>query len=273
VAAQRLEAILRAGWNPAAAQELLLDFEATPEGRRALARRMKLDSSWAELTIVSNLNDKQLKSRGQLLLDLAGEGAAVDPKVVGNLAFRLLGKGYGGEARDLWARLAAPSAGRESLLFDGGFEAEGALAAGSENRSPFIWQLGEEPGVFAAVEPAPPPLVGRALHVRSEITSTGRVAGQSLTLAPSRYQLSWRQVGERAELSPQFTCSGGGSIIATRAQATSNRHSYSFEVPASRCPAQRLIFVVKATSSTGAESWVDDVRIDGPDAPAAGQNR
>lgn len=260
VAAQRLEALGRTGWNREVVQRMLAAMEASPGGRSALADRLAIEAGWADLWRLAPLSDRELANRAALLTELAGRSVPIDPDLAGQLSYQLVDRGQAAAARALWLRLAARGVSGKALVLDGGFEASGILAAAQDAPSPFVWRLEQASGIFASVEQAPPPLDGRALQIRSETTSSARTIRQVLALRPGRYALGWRQSGRGIEMLPRLSCADGGSDIAVSPEPGPDGR-YRFAVAQARCAGQNLEFVARSAVTGEAQAWIDDIEI------------
>ena len=98
----------------------------------------------------------------------------------------LLKDGRAAEARALWLRIAGFSSA--DAVFDGNF-------AGLPGSAPFGWRLHNEADIQIEINHAGAGIKASALKVASFGSLTILAAEQSLSLAPSAYQLNFRARG------------------------------------------------------------------------------
>lgn len=179
LAALRLDALLRQAPFLPVRDMLFARFEATSEGRGALAERLALRPAWAESFMIrsGNLPLESLQARAAIVAGMTGPGwncETVEP-----LATKLISKGAVTDAKALWlAQCSSASRGisdpRFTRLQDG--------------RSPmaFEWNLAASGDISFAPGPD-----GAGLLVRVSGPALRAVAWQLLVLQPGRYRLTW----------------------------------------------------------------------------------
>lgn len=199
LAALRLDAVLRQNPLFPLRDMFLARFEATPQGRAALAARLALRPAWT-IQFLGQDNQPQpatLRHRAQILQAVSGPGWGCD--AIAPLVNRLIAAAEVAPAKQVWARhCPAASPG----IADSSF-----ADFGPRKRTPFDWNLPSS-GDIATV-PAASPATG--LTARVSGASSQMVAWQMLTLRPGSYRVSW----SAAELSDKPTDSVSLSLSCT----------------------------------------------------------
>ncbi len=260
---QRIEALLRLGWDKDYSLRRLTELEALPAGRAALAERIATVPTWpiGHLGDAQGLNNTQLTNRIALFDLLASRGAAVDLSVIGQFAKSLLDSGQPAQAWRTWMAFAAAPGKSSELVFDGDFETRGRAAAASSNRSPFIWQFERAPGFSISSEAAPDSLRGTAVRIRAETSASALVIRQRIVLPPGAYGLAWRQLGTGLDIQPRIRCNGG-STLALQPSTDLTDRSYTFRIPSGgECLVQSLVFRARTATLGTREVWVDEVQL------------
>jgi hypothetical protein len=265
VVSERLDALLRLGIdNPAVANSLYL-LGQTPLGQQALASLLLKDPPWERDFLIETGSLEGADLAGRLAaIDLAvSHGATVDCEAVGIAAKLLIRRDQPRTAKQLW-RSACDRAG-DAFLSNGTFEADHARTS----YSPFTWQLRSKGGVEVIIRPAPPPLRGEALRVRSSMTVRTIAASQLTALQPGSYRLSWSTALDNGRPDRSITvlvrCDGAGELTTQDSSAGSAQGlgvTTTFSVPSENCPIQ-MVAIQKAASSPGGtqSGWIDDVKI------------
>lgn len=141
----------------------------------------------------------------------------------GRVLAAMIGKGEYVRALGLWRDLAGLKGAPQPSLFNPRFAAGGPSP-------PFNWALSSSSAGVA--EPQP----GGGLHLLYFGRDETVLATQVLLLAPGHYQLNYRATGVTTGLSWGLICLPG----TAREDAVLDGRPFTFSVPASGCPAQRL---------------------------------
>jgi len=189
VAAERLDALLRQSPDNENRDKFLAAVAATPEGRDALAQRLKISPDWARrlATEVKDLPADQLRQRIDLM-QRTGKNVW-DCPVTELLAQRLIDLGMLDEAQSVW-RLNCETS--DALVYDGGFEHFDTL----KQTTAFDWQLANGGDADIAVNQDGARNRGLALEVTS--SNTLAILHQLIVLKPGQYRLTWRTQGTPA---------------------------------------------------------------------------
>lgn len=111
LAAERLDALLRTGQRSAAIDAAILQLEASPGGRSALAAHLLAVSGWREAFVASTgaLSGTPLARRIAVLQRARVGGMPVDCKAVAATVRALFDRGARQAASDLWRATCAPT--------------------------------------------------------------------------------------------------------------------------------------------------------------------
>lgn len=265
VAAQRLDALLRLDIDNEAVANSFYTLGQTQLGQQALANLLLNKPPWERrfLLETGGLEGADLEGRLAAIELAASQGASFDCEAIGIAANRLIRNDMAATAKQLWRRACERSEG--ALLSNGAFETDPSITS----RSPFTWQLQSEGGLDVAVQPAPPPLKGHALRIRSSMTARTIAAHQLTALQPGRYRLSWTTALDNGTpddgIKVLVRCEGAGELTAAYSETDAtqgNRVETTFAVPQQDCPIQ-TVAVQKAASGFGntQTGWIDDIRI------------
>ncbi|MBR0552099.1 tetratricopeptide repeat protein [Stakelama marina] len=264
IAQQRLDALMRLDVNNEQVNSALQQLEATPEGRRALAGLLVQDPPWMPrfLADAGHLKPDELVTRERTIALARKQGADLDCGSLSRGVFYLISRKYIKEAKQLWQS----GCGSDSSKFinDGDFE-----QSTPEEKNPFTWNFPKEAGIEASVEPAPRPLSGHALKIKSTLSVRKVGAYQILYLSPGGYRLSWQSwsQGRAPDFSiiPQVICNQSRREATDPATTISNddlTSSLIFHVPNADCAIQTFSIVKQAAgfgqNDTG---WVDKIAI------------
>ncbi len=238
VAAERLDALLRQSPDDENRDKFVAAVAASPEGRAALAVRLKLAPDWARRlsTQVDGLPADQLLQRIDLMRR-TGKGvwdcAATEP-----LTQKLINQGMLNEAQSVWRLNCEPS---NSLVYDGGFEHFDTL----QTTSAFDWQISSGGDADVALNRDGAGHQTLALEVIS--TSTLPIVRQLIVLEPGHYRLTWRTPASpraqaravRVSLSctPDLSRAANGTPVPGRPDTWTQ----DFEIDG-ECPARQLVF-------------------------------
>lgn len=182
IAAQRLDAILRQAPLSEDRDRLVAAIAETPEGRDALAGRLKLSPAWA-IPLVNDIWDlpvDQVLLRSDII-KRTGKGvwSCADSE---KFSQRLIDLGQLDEAKSVWQLNCDASA---SLIYDGGFE---HLDTISTTRA-FDWQLSNRSEAELSISHDASGQRRLALEVTG--TTSLPILKQFVVLKPGRYTLSW----------------------------------------------------------------------------------
>ncbi|WP_421850520.1 hypothetical protein [Novosphingobium sp.] len=183
VGAERLDAILRQSPLYEDRDRLIAAVAETPQGRQALAERLKLAPTWAN-PLVSDVWDLPVDQVLQRvdLMRLTGKGvwSCADSEKISQ---RLIDLDQLDEAQSVWQLNCESSA---SLVYDGGFEHMDILKA----TTAFDWQLSNRSDTEISISQD----TGgrRSLSLEVTGTTTVPILWQFVVLKPGRYTLSWR---------------------------------------------------------------------------------
>ncbi len=185
VAAERLDALLRQSPRDENRDRFLAIVSATPEGRAAIALRLKAvpTPQWAPFYVsdVKDLPDEQLTQRVDVMLR-TGRGVW-DCAYAAAITQRLIGANMLAAAQSVWSANCGTS---NSLVYDGGFDQLDTTQA----RTGFDWQLSNRGDVD--VRPATDITGNRSLGLEVTSTRSLPVLRQLIVLPPGTYQLTWR---------------------------------------------------------------------------------
>ena len=219
LAALRIDAVLRQAPDFPVRDMLLAQFEATPQGRAALAERLALRPAWTKsyLQHASMLELPALRNRAAVVGSLAAKPWGCD--AVSPLVVRLVLAGGPLEARQLWQ-------GHCPAAVPGIADPHFAALPVSRPPVPFEWNLVGS-GDVSAMPAAQSRAGASGLLVRVGGPTAQPVAWQMLAVPAGRYRLSWTAQGSSgkpaigAQLS--LSCNPTGRIpVEAAALAGSN---------------------------------------------------
>ena len=179
-AATHLDAILRANPEFSPAQSYLALLEASPEGRAALAERLRGDARWSRAYLASgSLPVETLRQRAAFLSEAGGQVPRIGCEQILAMVRSLTVRGYRGEAEKL-AAAQCPQAVPSGSIADAEFE-----DLGSAEEAPFGWRRHASGDVRVSR------LGGDRARVELENRSsvTRLVLSQPVSFAPGRYRL------------------------------------------------------------------------------------
>ena len=243
VASQRLDALLRQSPQFAVRQQLLAAFEATPEGRTELARRLADSPIWGASYFIDGymLPPAGLARRAQVAESL---GARVQKcELVARMTFNLVTSGQIAAAHRVWQAHCQP--GRKAgNVADGNF----TKANFSRPLTAFDWTWPEDGSIGVSLVPASG-RPGNALQVMSSASGTRDFASQLTLLAPGLYRATWRARTAAgtpaAAIRPSIACAPDTRhpLVGQLIEAKAGHFNADFEVPAD-CPAQQLVLAI-----------------------------
>ena len=200
LAALRFGALARQWPAAPAIAQMAARFEATPEGRLALARRIAAGDRWATAYAqpFGELAVEDLARRAQVLQLAASLGGRLGCGAIAPYVRRLAEPDPRGAAQ-LWSG-HCPQAPQPGTLGDGGFE----LAQLETALTPFGWEF---PGEGAlSVGFVPNGKSGRALEVANSGAVLMVFAAQRLPLGAGHYQLDLTSGARPGVLSASLSC-------------------------------------------------------------------
>ena len=249
VAAERLDALMRAVPAHPAPHALLRRMEASPAGRVALMRRLRQPNDWAGpyLANATALDAGALDARYALLTAALDAGVGPAPALLDQLGWVLIERGR----VDLAARLAARTPGGDG----GDFVADTGVRPG-----PFRWWLQAASGLDATVERRD----GRgALHVTASGPALIPVASRMLRLPPgiARFEVAVTGARTAMPLVVTLVCHKGEGASAAPAAAPHDRAAALLTVPPG-CPLQTLTLSIPGEEARrGADLWLSRPRV------------
>lgn len=254
VAAERLDALLRQSPDIENRDELLSVVAATPEGRIALAERLKLSPRWARglVTLVNDIPVEQLLQRSDLMRR-TGKGVW-DCSASQAISQKFISIGMLDEAQSAW-RLNCLSS--NSLVYDGGFEEVDTLAV----TTAFDWQLYNRGDAYIALTQDARGNHSLALEVNAARSLA--IIRQLVVLKPGRYRLGWRtpetSANQARAVRVSLTCQPdlGRAMEGTAVPGKPDSWTNDFAIGA-ECPAWVLVFWLAPKSSV----QLDDVTLE-----------
>lgn len=262
VAAERLDALLRQASTAENIDRFLPVVAATPEGRSAVADRLKLSPRWAQDMVNylgEDLSLDQIMQRADLV-QRTGKGVW-DCIAMERLAQKLINADKLDEAQMVW-RSNCENDG--SLIYDGSFERLDTLKA----TAAFDWQLANRGD--ANIEIVSSPSGQRSLALEVTATITLPIVRQLVVLPPGRYRLNWRTPdtgdAQARALRVSLACQRdlGNSVEGVAVPGKRDAWSQEFTVD-SQCPARMLVFWLAPQAAIR----LDDVTLTAVDARAA----
>lgn len=238
VAAERLDALLRQSPTDENRDRFLAAVAATPDGRSALAGRLKLHPIWAR-PVVSDVRELPLDQL-QLRVDImrrAGKGVW-DCPATENIAQALINQNMLDVAQEVW-RLNCEGTG--SLIYDGSFERFDTI----KPTAAFDWQLSNRGD--AVISLGDDGTGNRSLALEVTATITLPIIRQLVVLNPGRYRLTWHTPQTGAEMVRGLTVSLGckpelsKAISGKPVAGKPDTWSADFTVDG-ECPARQLVF-------------------------------
>ena len=238
IGAQRLDAILRQAPLTEERDRFVSAIAATPEGRAALADRLKLAPIWAKplMSEVWHLPADQVLQRVDLMRRTGkGVWACADSEKISQ---RLIDLGLIDEAQSVWRLNCGTS---HSLVYDGSFEHFDTL----KTTTAFDWQLFNRGDANISIAQDPSGNRSLALEVTASITLP--IVRQFVVLKPGRYRLVWHTPdtpqSQTKGLRVSLTCKSdlsfalGGMVIAGESDAWYQDFSIGND-----CAGRQLIF-------------------------------
>lgn len=238
VAAERLDALLRQAPNDENRDRFLAVVSASPEGRAAIAERLKLSPAWAE-PYATSLNDLPLEQVVQRVdvIRHTGRGVWSCPATEA-ITQKLIEAEMLDVAQSVWRQNCATSS---SLVYDGSFDQLDTTKASSG----FAWQLTNSGDID--VQLASTSDGGHKLDIDVAATRTMPILSQLIVLRPGNYRLTWRmpdtpQINSRA-LKVSLGCKRNlaDAVVGEPDSKVKETYSLTFTVD-DACTARQLIF-------------------------------
>jgi hypothetical protein len=266
VAAERLDALLRAGNRDTQTMDGLATLEQTPNGRKALGERLVLSPDWTTWYVRSlgDLHNQALQKRLAVLSDASARGLKMDPNIVASAATALRRHDETAAAAWLWVRFGGGGPDTGKKITNGRFEP----MADDASPSPFDWTLLESGMVDVRIDANAPSHTGGALYTLSSATITQRVAQQSLILAPGPYRIHWNatdsQGARSSVMNVRVLCNDAPLVLTKDQPQLTGRTGYfaEFTVPDSGCKSQTVVIEARPQSiGSRAPAWLDNVSL------------
>lgn len=259
VASERLDALLRQAPGEENRDKFIAFVAATPEGRSAMAERLKLAPPWAQ-TIVTTLADVPVD---QLLLRLdimqrTGKGVW-DCPATQTMTQQFIKLEMFEQAQVAW-RLNCDSSG--SLVYDGGFSHLDLL----KSASAFDWRISNRGDADIVLTSDPSGNPSLALEVTAPVTLP--IIQQLVILKPGRYRLMWKTPNtapaKSRALQVSLDCAAnlGRAVGGTAVTGKPGVWMQDFTVDRA-CQAQRLVFWLAPRTPI----HLDDVMLNALDGP------
>ncbi|MDB5694594.1 MAG: hypothetical protein JWN21_137 [Sphingomonas bacterium] len=245
IAAERLDAVARINARRRQTKSLLLRLEATPRGRAALLRRLRIPNLWATsyLSDVDQLDDAAAIARVKLIAGARSSAVTLDAAVVDRLGWGLIERRRGDLA---WQLVERPS-GRWLTPFRSDV---------SSQPGPFEWQVQAAAGLEAMFEPRD----GRpGLRIVASGPALLGIASQVIRLPAGDWQLTSAIAGAKTPrpLLVALDCVEGSGAAAMSDPAPPGRFSARLRVPAG-CPMQRVTLAVTGEEAArDADLWLN----------------
>lgn len=238
VAAERLDALLRQSPDDEDRYRFIAAMAATPEGRGALAKRLRLSPAWAQtlVTAVRDLPADDVMQRVEIMR-LTGNGVWTCASTE-QIVQRLIDLGMLDRAQDVWRLNCEQS---NTLVYDGGFDKFDIL----QRSTAFDWL--PSPRGDADISVVQDSAGGRSLAMEVSATVSLPVIRQIIVLKPGNYRLTWRTPGtnvlQARALHPSLSCKSELALAEDGIQVpgTSDKWSLDFTL-GNDCQARQLIF-------------------------------
>ena len=257
VASQRLDALLRQSPQFASRAQLLAEFEATAEGRAALARRLADAPVWGRNYFIDGyLIPPAGKARRAEVAESLARRVRNCP-LVALMTFNLVETGQIAAGHRVWRGHCQPG-GDTGNIADGSFSGANL----SKPLTAFDWRWPDDGSIGLSLAPAAG-FVGQTLHVTTSASRERDFATQLAVLAPGAYRANWRAQTESGapaaavRLSLACTPETRHTLASELIDANTGRFAAGLDVPAG-CPAQWLAFSVAPGSDP---VTLDDVAI------------
>ena len=238
VAAQRLDALLRQSPDDENRDRFLAIVAQTPEGRSALADRLKLSPGWALriATAVKELPAEQVLQRVDLM-QRTGKGVW-DCNTSEPVAQKLISLDLLDEAQSIWRMNCASSS---SLVYDGSFDVFDTLRTSEA----FDWQLSNrgDADIAATQDGAG----NRSLALEVNATISLPVIRQLVVLKPGAYRLVWRTprttAAQAKAMRVSLSCKADLSRALDGTAVPGNPDTWTATITVdAECPARPLVF-------------------------------
>ncbi|WP_421839792.1 tetratricopeptide repeat protein [Novosphingobium sp.] len=238
VAAERLDALLRQAPTDENRDRFITAVASTPEGRAALADRLKLTPIWAREMVsdVNGLPADQIQQRVDIMR-VAGKGVW-DCGATENITQSLIKLNQLDVAQEVWRLNCETSS---SLVYDGSFEQFDTM----KPTTGFDWQLSNRGDAAIALLDDGAGRRSLALEVTAAVTLP--IIRQLVVLKPGRYRLTWQTPqtasAQAAGLSVSLACKPDLSTAVSGKPVDGKPGMWSadFMVDA-ECPARQLVF-------------------------------
>lgn len=238
IAAERLDALLRQSPDNGRRDTFLAVVSGSPEGRAAIANRLKLAPVWALSFAISlkDLPDDQVAHRVDIMRR-TGRGVW-DCAATETIAQQLIDKNDIDLAQTIWRQNCSPSG---SLVHDGTFDHLDTtkVAAG------FAWRLTNSGDV--SIEPIRTDDGNYRLEILVSATKTMPVLTQLIVLDPGRYRLTWQtpetDPAATGSLRASLGCRSGLADSLAGVPDPGHKGRYFLDLTVDRaCPARQLVF-------------------------------
>ncbi len=238
IAAERLDALLRQNPDDENRNKFLAIVSATPEGRAALAQRLKAVPTWTDVYVrdVKDLPTEDLAQRVDVVLRT---GRGVWPCSASSIITqKLIDSNMLAQAQSVWRGNCLAS---NSLVFDGEFDQLDTTGT----TQGFDWEFSRRGDVDIA--PTTDSAGNRRLDIEVTAPRTLPVLSQLVVLQAGTYRLTWRTPDTPANAARAIMVSLSCGFNLGDAQpgeadgGAKDRHLKVFTVDSS-CAARRLIF-------------------------------
>ncbi len=269
IAMRRAEALVRLDQQRDLVAMLLRVLAMDPAGRATMVTALAGDPVWRGVffTHQESIPETQLAGMTAILTDLTRTGKPARPEEARPTLVSLLAAGQPAQAEHLHRLLFEK--GRPVIVSNGGFERQDVGYTVDSTASPFDWRFlvaGRSSADIQSSEGA----ARRVLLASVAGGLEGRIAEQTVILAPGTYELSYRVKPERAEaprsLKWSIRCSSGVPLLFVSPEARLAPNTWQnvrsrFAV-GGQCPSQILeLRADPELTSARVDAEFDDVQI------------
>lgn len=249
VAAERLDALLRQSPDDENRDRFVAAVAATPEGRAALANRLKLAPAWA-LLLMSDVRDLPADTLVQRVDLMRRTGRGVwDCPATEMMTQRLISVNLVEEAQSIWAQNCGSTM---SLVYDGKFEHLDLLKPATG----FAWQVSSRGDVEVSLARNPS---GNRLLLGVNGTTSQPVLTQLVVVKPGTYRIAWLSPDTPDNQARALQVALDCKVDLARAESGIADPATPFSrhvdvVVGNDCPAHKLVFWLAPKASAQLEN-------------------